>query len=129
MTETAHPRTPIDTVTIAREIRGSLQGISYKLMTGEEPSITYGWQRSTCLDQYGGLDPVGKAAVRLMPTGFGLWVAGLALQARPRLALETPALLAVILLGYLVAHWALVTFYDPLVGLVELAAELGVVRW
>lgn len=112
----ADPRL-VDKVTFARTIRGASQGLSFKLMTGEEPSVTYGWQRSTCLDQYAELDVVGRLAIRTAPTGFGLFLAGVALHL-PLRAPSGPVLLAV---AYLVLTWVLVTFYDPLVGVAELA--------
>lgn len=117
MTETAAEPRLIDRVTIAREFRGGCQGLSFKLMTGEDPRIKHGWQRSTCLEQYDDLNPVGKLAIRLAPTGFGFFIAGLALQ----IPLQPPSGPVTIAVAYLVAMWAIATFYDPLMGLLELA--------
>lgn len=106
-----------DQVTPVAAIRSGCHGLAFKVMTGEEPVTESGWQRSTCLEQYDALNPIGKLSVRLMPTGFGLFLAGFALQ----MPLREPKGAVLLPVAYLVVCWVALVTYDPLMGLVELA--------
>lgn len=106
----------IDLIAPVKELRAGAHGLAFKLATGEEPTTEAGWQRSTCLAEYDELDTIGKAAVRLMPAGFGGLLAGLALQ----MPLRAPEGWLWLPVAYLVACWVVLVAYDPLVGLLNL---------
>lgn len=113
----------IDKVTPAREFRGVIQGAWVALATREWPDVTYGWQVNTCIDRYDDLNAFGRFGVRTAPTFVGvalaLFVSRLPIQAPPG---GSPLWYGV---GYLLAIWLAVTFYDAVVGFYNSAIRGG----
>ena len=102
----------IDKVSIARELRGFVQGAWVALATGEVVDVTYGWQADTCVDRYDELDAVGRVGVRTAPLFVGLAIAALVAQA----PLRAPTGLVWLPTIYLGALWVAFTFYDAVAG-------------
>jgi len=116
MSETWHEPRLIDHVGITRELRGAAQALAYQIMTGESPTVVYGWQRDTCIEEFDQLNAVGRFCIRLAPAQLALLISFVIALGSYR----TPSGWLWLPVGYFAVVFLLLVGYDLFWGAVGL---------